>query len=125
PSGATWNSAHWSTEGPYPLDDQRDDHDPFGLSGMRGDGQLRVNEGGELVMSGSEPRIYVYPQTGEEWLNVELTVYYQRISDEDTAWGGLVIGVRSGADGHTSSMACDAHTYYSRLRNDGTADFEK
>jgi hypothetical protein len=91
---------------------------------MRGEGELEV-EDGELVMSGSQPRIYVYPQDGEEWLNVEVTVYYQRVSDQGTAYAGLVIGARSGADGHTTDNACDAHTYYSRLRNDGNADFEK
>jgi hypothetical protein len=125
PSGALWHSAHWSEEGPYSLTERRDENDPSGLSGMRGEGELEVEEGGELVMSGGEPRIYVYPEDGEEWLNVEVTVYYQRVSDQDTAYAGLVIGMRSGPDGHTTDTACDAHTYYSRLRNDGTADFEK
>jgi hypothetical protein len=124
PSGTEWNSGHW-TAGPYALTERRDDNDPTGLSGMRGEGELAVEDGGELVMSGSQPRIYVYPAEGEAWLNVEVTVYYQRVSDQDTAYAGLVIGVRSGPDGHTTDTACDAHTYYSRLRNDGNADFEK
>jgi len=119
-----WTSEHWS-EGPYEIDGRTDDHDPLGLSGMRGDGSLEVNADGELVMGGSQPRIYVYPGTGGPWKNVEITVYYRRVEDAATAYAGLVVGVRSGEDGHTDSNACDAHTYYARLRHDGAIDFEK
>jgi hypothetical protein len=124
PSGAAWDALHWSQSGAYSISERRDDNDPLGLSGMRGEGTLLV-EDGELVMSGSQPRIYVYPSEGQEWLNVEVTVYYQRVADQDTSYAGLVVGVRSGPDGHTSETPCEAHTYYSRLRNDGSADFEK
>ncbi len=119
-----WTSEHWN-EGPYEIDGRTDDHDPLGLSGMRGEGSVEVNESGELVMGGSQPRIYVYPGSGGPWQNVELTVYYRRVEDAATAYAGLVVGVRSGEDGHTDSNACDAHTYYARLRHDGAIDFEK
>jgi hypothetical protein len=119
-----WTSEHWS-EGPYEIDGRTDEHDPLGLSGMRGEGSVQVNAKGELVMGGSQPRIYVYPGSGGPWQNVEITVYYRRIEDAATAYAGLVVGVRSGADGHTDSNACDAHTYYARLRHDGAIDFEK
>jgi hypothetical protein len=119
-----WTSEHWS-EGPYEIDGRTDEHDPLGLSGMRGDGSLEVNADAELVMGGSQPRIYVYPGTGGPWKNVEITVYYRRVEDAATAYAGLVVGVRSGEDGHTDSNACDAHTYYARLRHDGAIDFEK
>lgn len=49
----------------------------------------------------------------------------RRVTDNDVAFAGIVIGTRSGSDGHTTEMACDAHTYYGRLRNDGRADFAK
>jgi hypothetical protein len=91
---------------------------------MRGDGTLEVTGDGELVMSGSQPRIYVYPEDDSAWQNQEITVYYQRVEDSDTAYAGLVIGARSG-DGHNDDTACNAHTYYSRVRNDGAFDFEK
>lgn len=124
PSGAAWNSAHWDAA-TYEISDRRDSRDPLGLSGMRGTGTLEVTGDGELVMRGSQPRIYVYEPEAGPWQNVEITVYYQRVDDEDTAYAGLVIGARSGAEGHTDSTACDAHTYYARVRNDGAFDFEK
>jgi hypothetical protein len=122
-SGAEWTSAHWDDEA-YSISARRDPNDPSGLSGMRGTGTLTVNDG-TLLMGGSQPRIYVYPREGSVWRDVEVTVYYQRVTDSDTAFAGLVIGARSGPDGHTDSTACDAHTYYARLRNDGAFDFEK
>jgi len=75
--------------------------------------------------SGSQPRIYIYPTDSGPWRDVEVTVYYQRVEDSDTAYAGLVIGARSGENGHSSGTECDAHTYYARVRNDGAFDFEK
>jgi hypothetical protein len=123
PAGV-WTSEHWSGSA-YEIDSRIDDNDPLEISGMRGEGSLEVTGTGELIMSGSQPRIYVYPGTNGPWKNVEVTVYYQRVEDEDTAYAGLVVGTRSGAEGHTDSTACEAHTYYARLRNDGAIDFEK
>jgi hypothetical protein len=122
-SGAEWTSAHWDGE-TYSISARRDPNDPSGLSGMRGTGTLEVNDG-VLTMGGSQPRIYVYPEDGSVWRDLEITAYYQRITDSDTAYAGLVIGARSGPDGHTDATACDAHTYYARIRNDGAFDFEK
>lgn len=122
--GGSWTSEHWSAEGPYALTARLDPHDPQQISGFRGDGSLDVEAGGELVMRGAQPRIYVYPGPAGAWQNVEVTVYYRRVSDDGTAYAGLVIGARSGPDGH-GELPCDAHTYYSRLRQDGATDFEK
>jgi hypothetical protein len=118
-----WTSAHWDGE-TYAISARRDPNDPSGLSGMRGTGTLEVNDG-VLSMGGSQPRIYVYPPEGRVFRDLEITVYYQRVTDADTAYAGLVIGARSGPDGHTDDTACDAHTYYARVRNDGAFDFEK
>jgi hypothetical protein len=122
-SGAEWTSEHWDGED-YTIDDREDSNDPSGLSGMRGTGTLEVNDG-VLTMSGSQPRIYIYESDSGPWQNVEVTAYYQRVEDSDTAYAGLVIGVRSGENGHSSGTECDAHTYYARIRNDGAFDFEK
>lgn len=119
-----WTAEHWDGDA-YSMAFGEDDNDPSGLSGMRGDGTLQVTGDGELVMSGSQPRIYIYPGTNEPWQNIEVTVYYQRVEDTGTAYAGLVVGVRSGPDGHNTDTACDAHTYYARLRHDGDIDFEK
>jgi hypothetical protein len=124
PSGAQWTSEHWAGGSAYSIDARADPNDPLGLSGMRGTGTLDVTGDGELVMGGSQPRIYVYPGPSGPWRDVEATVYYLRVTDDGTAWGGLVIGARSGPEGH-GTEPCDAHTYYNRLRHDGAIDFEK
>jgi len=124
PSGARWTSEHWANGTAYAIDERTDPNDPLGLSGMRGTGTLDVTGDGELVMGGSQPRIYVYPGSEGPWRDVEVTVYYMRVDDDGTDWGGLVIGARSGPEGH-GTEPCDAHTYYNRLRHDGAMDFEK
>lgn len=121
---ALWTSEHWAEHGPYALSARRDAHDPRELSGMRGTGTLEITAEGELVMSGSQPRIYVYADAEHPWENVEVTVYYRRVEDAAAAYAGLVVGARSGAEGHGDDP-CDAHTYYARLRHDGAADFAK
>jgi hypothetical protein len=123
PSGGKWTSQHYTED--YEVAFGTDDRDPSALSGARGTGTLRALPSGELVMSGSAPRLYINPDPTHEWRNLEITVYYQRVEDSGAAYAGLVVGARSGPDGHTSDGACDAHTYYARLRNDGAFDFEK
>jgi hypothetical protein len=76
-------------------------------------------------MAGMQPRLYIYPYDGAPWRDVELTVYYLRVVDDATAFAGMVAGVRSGANGHTTETPCDAHTYYARMRHDGAFDFAK
>jgi|GEM_PF-2697094 len=122
-SHSEWTSAHYDED--YEVSFGTDSRDPSGLSGARGEGTLQVTADGELTMSGSQPRLYVNPDADHPWQNLEITVYYQRIEDEGEAYAGLVVGARSGPDGHTTDGACDSHTYYSRLRNDGAFDFEK
>jgi hypothetical protein len=123
PSGAVWSSQHWSS-GTYTIEDRIDANDPLALSGMRGTGTLAVTGDGELVMGGSQPRLYVYPGDAGPWRDVEVTVYYRRVADAGEAFAGLVIGARSGAEGH-GDTPCEAHTYYARLRHDGAVDFAK
>lgn len=118
-----WTSGHWAGR-TYNITGRIDANDPQAISGMRGDGTLAVAEG-ILTMAGSQPRIYIYPYNGTTWRDVEFTAYYMRVTDANTAYAGLVMGARSGADGHTTQTPCDAHTYYSRVRNDHTFDFEK
>ena len=122
--GGLWSSRHWSVAGPYSITERTDPQDPSGISGFRGTGMLEVTADGLLVMSGSQPRLYIRPGESGPWRDVEVTVYYQRIADDGTAYAGLVVGARSGPEGHASEI-CDAHTYYSRLRHDGASDFAK
>ncbi len=124
PGGGLWTSEHWASGGKYDITSRIDGHDPRASSGRRGSGKLTATGTGELIMSGAQPRLYVYATQPGLWRDVEVTVYYQRVADDNTAWAGLVIGTRAGREGH-ATMPCDAHTYYSRLRHDGMTDFAK
>jgi hypothetical protein len=133
----SWDALHWnngrSRTLSYDIQDGVDPDDPTTWSEYRGDGTLRIDGQGLLVMGGSEPRIYINPYPGESesnpqmfFKNVEVTVYYMRIGSDGANWGGCVIGVRSGPNGHSSyGDYCDATTYYGRLRHDGNVDLEK
>lgn len=126
--GKTWTSRHWANGHAREITD-RDPDDPTRVSESRSDrAHLYVDGKGMLQFLGtdasSEPRLHL--NGGEEFFfkNVEVTFYYWRTKDSDVDWGGMVVGARSGPEGH-SSQFCDAHTYYGRFRNDGTWDFEK
>ncbi len=112
----------------------RDYSDTTGWSQKRGDDVLQIDGNGIMEMGGgNQPRIYINPYPGNEetnpeqfFKNVEATVYYKRIGDDGATNGGLVIGLRSGPNGHSSSGDfCDATTYYARFRHDGYWDFYK
>jgi hypothetical protein len=124
--GLEWDSSYWEGDA-HELTVGGNDFDPLDplmLANQRGTGQVTVNGNGTLTMVGGEPRIYLGTIDNHPWLNVEITVYYRRIEDAGTAWGGLVVGARSGPDGHGTDN-CTATTYYARFRHDGNADIEK
>ncbi len=133
----TWDALHWnnghSRSLSYDIQDGIDPDDPTTWSEYRGDGTLLIDGLGVLFMGGGEPRIYINPYPGESetnpemfFKNVEVTVYYMRTGSDGANWGGCVIGVRSGPNGHSSyGDYCDATTYYGRLRHDGKVDLEK
>jgi hypothetical protein len=118
-----WNSAHWDKKN-YVMETRHDRSDPHGISGKRGNGTLTVADG-ILTMAGEEPRLYINPFEGTTWRDTELTVYYMRVADNAARHAGMVAGVRSGPEGHTTMTPCDAHTYYGRMRHDGAFDFAK
>ena len=144
PGSVEWDSSHWKKHNSYMLKGF-DPHDPLGWSQKRGNGNLKVhveNGMGVLTLSGSQPRIYINsykdskgnalkgrpaPHQAEQFfLNTETTAYYRRSGSDGANWGGLVIGARSGPNGHSSyGDYCDASTYYARIRHDGKWDFEK
>ena len=95
-------------------------------------GGFYVDGQGTMQMLGSGPRFHINGQQSwadhkQQFLNVEYTAYFKRNALGGKDYGGMVVGVRSGALGHGSSGGnnCDAHTYYARFRNDGKWDFEK
>jgi hypothetical protein len=128
--GPQWNSTHWANNHDRNLTD-RDPDDPTQVSQKRGDATtVRIDGQGVLHFTGnpgSEPRFYLNRPGTHPFRNVELTIYYRRVTDDGTDWGGLVCGFRSGPNGHSSPATnfCDAHTYYFRFRHDGDLDFEK
>lgn len=131
--GPQWTSTHWTNGHDRNLTD-RDPDDPTQVSQRRGDATtVRIDGQGVLHFTappgttGAEPRLYLNRPETHPFRNVELTIYYRRVSDDGTPWGGLVVGFRSGPDGHSSPATnyCDAHTYYVRFRHDGDRDFEK
>lgn len=125
PGTSTWNSSHWNNGVPRTLDREPDPYDPTGWSHMRGTGDLTVDGEGGLTMGGRQPRIYLGFGERKFWQNVEVTVYFQRISDDDKRSSGLIIATRAGYLGHTSDAPCTATTYFGRMRNDGDMDFMK
>ena len=131
----SWTSEHWANGHARTFADWSDDpDDPLQWSDSRGvDGEgYKVDGEGVMQMLGVGPRFHINGQ--REWaakkqffLNTEYTAYFMRSEMGGKNYGGMVVGVRSGALGHGSSGGnnCDANTYYARFRNDGRWDFEK
>jgi hypothetical protein len=102
----------------------------------RGDGSYTIDGQGVLKAAstgGGGVRMYVYDQNYQEtgydpnlfktWNNVEVTVYYMRVSDLGVAYAGMVAGakIRHVPD----SDLCGTRGYYGRFRHDGGIDFDK
>jgi hypothetical protein len=100
----------------------------------RGDATYSIDGQGVLTASGPYVRMYVYdpafqdtsvynPSQFKTWNNVEVTVYFKRVSDANVAYGGIVAGakIRHIPD----SDLCGTRGYYGRVRNDGRIDVEK
>jgi hypothetical protein len=135
PGSLEWNSQHWASGGARALSG-RDAVDPTGFSARRGNGTVTIDGAGQLRLGGTQPRLYInsYPDGSDDaseatqrYRNIEVSVYFRRLSTAGAPYGGLVIGVRSGPLGHGSAGGddCDATTYYAQLRNDGRWGFVK
>lgn len=102
----------------------------------RGDGLYTIDGQGVLKAASTGDggvRMYVYdedyqdigydPNLFKTWNNVEVTVYYMRVSDTGVAHAGMVAGakIRHVPD----SDLCGTRGYYGRFRHDGAIDFDK
>lgn len=121
--GMSWQ-AQWNSK--RALNNDFDQDDPwFFLPSERATYKA---ENGVLSISGDTPRMSVHdPKLRRQWRDVEITMYFQRVSDEGTAYAGMVAVTRSnhGASGSIEKNLCDTRGIGGRLRYDGTADFEK
>ena len=131
----SWDSRHWANGNARSLANWAGDaQDPTQWTDDRSSdgGGFYVDGQGTMQMLGSGPRFHINGQQSwatnkQQFQNVEYTGYFKRDALGGENYGGMVVGVRSGALGHGSSGGnnCDAHTYYARFRNDGKWDFEK
>jgi hypothetical protein len=83
---------------------------------------------GRLEITGDTPRMYVHdPSLERQWRDVEITMYFRRVSDASIPFAGMTAVARANhlKTENGSDDVCDTRGYGGRFRFDGHSDFEK